>query len=505
MTRYHLPTDYDETSLPAGLGQGHELVTAPATTLTAVPLDTFDWRLYRAGLVLVEERGRGRRLVLLERGREPYSIATRTTPKMAADLPAGHLTARIRTRLGIRALIPMGAASIDRREGRIENAEGEMVARLRFETILPLDQSGKPVSTSTVLEVRGGTAAAKLGLTSGLTAVADHDLGALVATSGRTPGDYSSKFRVGLDPNQPAEESVRTILLVLLTTLEANVEGTVNDIDTEFLHDLRVACRRTRSALTQLKGVIPVDITAPFNTEFKWLGGLTGPMRDLDVFLLEMPAYRALLPPHASADLGPLGGLIKLSRARALTSVVRALRSSRFNRLVTGWRQTLEEIIPSSGRHASLPTRDLADKRITKAHRRILKLGDVLDHDPPAEALHHLRIETKKLRYLLEFFHSLYPALEVDARIKKLKGIQNILGGFNDMEVQRERLSNFAHALRADRDVNTPCILTVGRLAGTLEERQEEFRSAFHDAFIRFASASERAAFKDLFGGKESK
>ena len=505
MTRYHLPTDYDETSLPAGFGRGHELVTAPATTLTAIPLDTFDWRLHRAGLVLVEERGRGRRLVLLERDREPYSIATRTTPKMAADLPAGHLAARIRPRMGIRALIPMGAARIDRREGRIENANGEMVARLRFETVHPLDQNGNPLSATRMLEVRGGTAAAKLGLTSGLTAVAEHDLEALVAARGRTPGDYGSKFRVGLDPDQPAEAAVRTILLVLLTTLEANVDGTVKDIDTEFLHDLRVACRRTRSALTQLKGVFPAEITAPFNTEFKWIGDLTGPLRDLDVFLLEMPTYRALLPSHASTDLEPLEEVIKAARARALALVVRTLRSSRFNRLVTSWRQTLEEIIPSSGRHASRSTRDLADLRITKTYRRILKLGGDLDHDPPAETLHRLRIEAKKLRYLLEFFHSLYPAPEINARIKELKGIQDILGRFNDMEVQRKRLLAFAHELHTDSDVETRCILTLGRLAGTLEERQEEFRSAFHDAFTGFESASVRAAFKNLFGGKESK
>jgi len=505
MTRFHLPTDFDETSLPAGLGLNHELVIAPVTTLTAIPLDTFDWRLYRAGLVLVEERDRGRRLVLLERDREPYTIATQTSPKMAADLPGGHLTARIRPRMGLRALIPMGAARIDRREGRIENADGEMVARLRFETVHPLDRSGHPLSATRMLEIRGGTAAAKLGITSGLTAVAAHDLDALAAARGRVPGDYSSKLRVELDPDQPAEEAVRRILLVLLATLEANVDGTVNDIDTEFLHDLRVACRRTRSALTQLKGVLPGEITAPFNTEFKWLGDLTGPLRDLDVYLLEMPAYRATLPPHASADLEPLAELITSARARALTSVMRALRSARFKRLVKSWRQTLEEIVSSSGPHSSRSTIDLADKRITKAHRRIVKLCGGLDRVPPAETLHRLRINAKKLRYLLEFFHNLYPAHEIDARIKELKRIQDILGGFNDMEVQRERLSSFARELHADPEVETSCILTMGRLEGILEGRQEEFRSAFYDASARFESASVRAAFENLFGGKESK
>ncbi len=505
MSRYHLPPDFDETSLSAGLGRGHAVVVAPETTLTATPLDTFDWRLYRAGLVLVEELAAGRRLVLLERDREPYCIATRTTPRVAADLPAGHLADSIGPLMGIRSLIALGAARIDRREGRIDNADGEMLARLRFETVQPLDENGKPLPAFRTLEIRGGAAAAKLGCTNGLTAAAWHDLDALAAARGRAPGDYSSKFRVDLDPHQPAEEAVRAILLVLLTTLEANVDGTVKDIDPEFLHDLRVACRRTRSALTQLKRALDSEVTASFNSEFKRLGGLTGPLRDLDVFLLEMPAYRANLPSHASADLEPLEALIRTARTRALASVSSALRAPRFKRLVASWRETLEDALPSSGPQASRSALDFANKRITRAHRRILEHGRGLDDDPPAEALHRLRIDAKKLRYLLEFFHSLYPATEIDTRIKELKGIQDILGGFNDMEVQRDRLSAFARELRADPGVSTSCILTLGRLAGTLEERQEEFRSALHDAFTRFESAPVKAAFRHLFGRKESK
>lgn len=505
MSRYCLPADFDETNLPAGLGQGHALAIEPETTLVATALETFDWRLYRAGCALVEERGPGRRLVLLERDREPYAIATRTTPKVAAELPAGHLADSLRPVMGIRSLIPMGAARIDRRDGRIENAAGEMLARIRFETVHPLDQSGNPLSAFRTLEIRGGAAAAKLGLNSGLTAAAEHDLDALAAARGRAPGDYSSKFRVDLDPDQPADEAVRAILLVLLTTLEANVDGIVKDIDIEFLHDLRVSCRRTRSALTQLRGALGAEIAAPFNAEFKWLGGLTGPLRDLDVFLLEMPAYRTYLPPHANADLEPLEDLIRSARARALTSVARALRSARFTRLVRSWRNTLENTFPSSGPHATRSVLDLANQRMTKAHRKILKLGRSRDHDPPAETLHRLRIDAKKLRYLLEFFHSLYPATEINTRIKELKRIQDILGGFNDMEAQRERLSAFARELHADPDVPTSCFLTLGRLAEALEERQEEFRSAFHDAFCRFDSASARAAFKSLFRGEESK
>ena len=94
---------------------------------------------------------------------------------------------------------------------------------------------------------------------------------------------------------------------------------------------------------------------------------------------------------------------------------------------------------------------------------------------------------------------------DINARIKELKRLQNILGGVNDMEVQRNRLSDFTRELQADSAVGTSCILTLGRLAASLEERQEELRSAFHDAFKEFSSNPVQAAFSRLLSVKPPK
>ena len=55
----------------------------------------------------------------------------------------------------------------------------------------------------------------------------------------------------------PAGRAVATVLSALMDTMEANVSGTVRDIDTEFLHDLRIAVRRTRSTLKLAGDVLP--------------------------------------------------------------------------------------------------------------------------------------------------------------------------------------------------------------------------------------------------------
>jgi len=505
MSRYYLPPDFDLPALAAKLVSNQRLVFGNRQSLTTTYLDTFDWRLWRAGFVLAEEQNGGHRLVLLERDREPHVVTVGERPRLADDLPAGHLGHTIGPILGIRALVPLGIARVSRRDGRLENTDGEMLAPIRIEEVESLDREGRASAPPFVtLEIRGCSSEALPGFIDGLAAATRHDIETAAAAHGRVPGDYGTSLRFSLEPGQSAEEALRTIFLELLTTLEANVEGTIDDVDSEFLHDLRVACRRTRSALTQLKGVLATEAVASFSAGFKWFGGVTGPLRDLDVFLLAIPAYRAVLPEHLVPDLGPLEELIVFERASAHKNLVRALRSRRFVELVAGWREVLETANPEPTPAGGEPVSDLAARRISKAVRRILKRGAGLGLDPPATALHRLRIDAKKLRYLLEFFGSLYPAPRVNERIKELKQLQDILGGLNDMQVQRERLTDFASRLHADPRIDTSCILTLGRIAGTLETRQEEFRSAFHDAFARFSAPPVRRAFNKLVGRKES-
>jgi len=499
MKRYQLPTEIDETALREKLDRNHRLVVGKKRRLTVTYLDTFDWRLHRAGFVLVAEHNRGQRLVLFERGRVPYSIEARTTPTFAEDLPAGHLTESISSSLGVRALVPVGVGRVERWDGRVEDGDGDIHALVRFDELEILDDSDRPVG-STICTLRVSEPGPIEGMLSscGATPAEDHDLAPAAEAQGRTPDDYSSKLKISLDRRQNSVSALRTILLDLVSTMELNAAGTIDDIDTDFVHDLRVACRRTRSALSQLKGVLTADLVAPFKTEFKWLGDVTGPLRDLDVFLLELPAYRSMLPGHARPDLTHLEELIRSKRTPAHRAVVRALRSVRFRRLINGWRETLEEARSSVSHAASRSTGDLAARRVSKAHRRILKRGRALGDHPPAADLHRLRIDAKKLRYLLEFFRSLYPPREIGARIKELKKLQDILGGFNDMQFQRERLAEFADTLNAAPSVATGCIRTLGRLDGYLEERQENFRHAFHDAFVDFSSHSVTAAYRRL-------
>ena len=123
---------------------------------------------------------------------------------------------------------------------------------------------------------------------------------------GEVPGGYSSKLGLQLDPDMRADQATKVILHRLLDIMLQNEAGTRTGTDTEFLHDFRVAIRRTRSALTQIKAVFPKRVVDRYKTEFAWLGQITSPSRDLDVYLLSFDEYRDSLPADMQADIEPL-------------------------------------------------------------------------------------------------------------------------------------------------------------------------------------------------------
>jgi len=210
--------------------------------------------------------------------------------------------------------------------------------------------------------------------------------------------------------------AVRQILVHLLDTLRGNVDGVIEDLDPEPLHDLRVATRRTRSALSTIKSVLPDSFDADFAPGFKWLGNVTGPCRDLDVHLIEMEGFQRQLE-LSDGSLDPLRQLLEELRRDEHLRVCESLDSERFRNLIEEWDEALHsetETEPEPS-HARRPVIDLAGRKIHKAYRRFVRRGAKLADDAPEKAFHRLRIDAKKLRYLLEFFSDLYPEIWSEA------------------------------------------------------------------------------------------
>ncbi|NOR79660.1 MAG: CHAD domain-containing protein, partial [Methyloprofundus sp.] len=118
-----------------------------------------------------------------------------------------------------------------------------------------------------------------------------------------------------------------------------------------------------------------------------------------------------------------------------------------------------------------------------------------------AEALHDLRKTCKKLRYLMEFFQSLYPATEFKTVLKALKGFQSVLGDFQDYEIQEENLKQFSEEMM-DEGVASNTFLAMGVLVQHLDSMRRAARDDFSEQFDLFKQTKNQQTFKRLFAHK---
>jgi CHAD domain-containing protein len=174
-------------------------------------------------------------------------------------------------------------------------------------------------------------------------------------------------------------------------------------------------------ALSQIKDVFPAQDVARFRQDFAALGEVSNELRDLDVYLLSEQVYRDMLPPAIQDDITPLFDYLRLRRPQALRRVIDYLDSSAYLHLLEEWEAFLNEplSLSSAEPNSSRPAIELARERIYKRYRNIIKDGNLLLHHPDDALMHPLRIQCKKLRYLMEFFASLFPPKQIGERSAK--------------------------------------------------------------------------------------
>jgi CHAD domain-containing protein len=482
-------------------------------------LDTFDWRLNRSGLVLEYVRGkRGGRLVLsrddLPLAEQPVTGWRPRRPRLAEDLPAGPVRDQILKLVSPRALLPVARAAGTVSVTRLLNADGKTVARLIVDRSTASQGDVNPQTVElpprlAIAEVRGypGQARRAARLLAGVPGVSEASqstFAAVMHALGRHPGDYSNSVDAEITAQMPASVAVATLLLRLLDTLELNVDGVLRDIDTEFLHDLRVAVRRTRSAIKLLGSVLPDGLAGQYAAEFKRLGDLTTPTRDLDVHLLGFDAMADRLVGASAADLEPFRAYLLRRRAREVRRLAAGLRSARFRTMTDHWRKALVEVRDADGprRRRRQPTAaELAIGTTGRAFRKIVAHGSAITPDSPPESLHDLRKRAKELRYLLEFFAPLHDPVAYKKVVGDLKQLQDCLGEFQDSQVQREEIHALADAMLAERAAPAATLLAMGEIVANLAISQAEAREDFAMRFARFAGPAGQQRVRTLLTG----
>jgi CHAD domain-containing protein len=465
-------------------------------------LDTFDWLVHREGGTLSAIDGPSGVLLAWRRpgSRLRHRLLVPTIPAFVEELPASPMRDELAGVVGVRRMLPVARLEVRQTALRVEDDRGKTVARLILEHGTVEGAEGKSArrrlpATVRLIPLRGYREVARrvarfLESDLRMRPAEPGRLTRALAVVGRTPGDRGSRPRPRLDPGERSDRSMKRVLRALFDILQSNVDGVRNDVDSEFLHDFRVAVRRTRSALGQIKRVFPAPVVDRFRGEFGWLGKTTNLLRDLDVHLLGMPDYRAMLPAEEREALDPFEDLLRRRRGVEHERLVGDLDSERYATLVREWDRFLEQS-PDENREATpdnaeRPILDVAAERVRRAHRKVLARGRAIDDDSPAGALHALRIDCKKLRYLLEFFAEIFSADDVTVLVKALKQLQDNLGRFNDLEVQATTVRQYAQELAAEGKLEGATVQALIDLLAALESARREERERFAECFGRF-------------------
>jgi CHAD domain-containing protein len=463
-------------------------------------LDTFDGRLYGAGLRLELRECDGLELVLTGAGSAGAHLAVASVPRFPEDLPPGPFRSRLVAVADVRALLPILRVTATRTAGVRHNRAGKIVAGVTLYEHVRSDGHDIVPWTIEVDELTGyakhATKARDALAQIGLSRLDGDTLTIAAAASGVHLAHASRPADVPLDPMMPAMVGFRAVLAELADTIVANWPGTVERLDPEFLHDMRVAVRRTRTVLAEGKKVLPPTIVERAEERFGWLGSATGPVRDLDVHLIDWTTDTNSLARDVVAALEPVRLMLEQQSESAHHALARALESADATELMTTagrwWREPALDDHP--GVHGDRPLGRVVTKRIARAHANLVKRGRLIHPDTPPEQIHDLRKDAKKLRYLLECFGGLLHDAPRKAFVRRLKAFQDNLGEHHDAAIHVAALRTISRELHSGRG-SPETMLAIGQLIAQIDRRRVATRLEFAE---HFAAYDTKATQRDL-------
>ncbi|MDO9377796.1 MAG: CYTH and CHAD domain-containing protein [Nocardioidaceae bacterium] len=460
---------------------GAVLDVGPTVTRSLVTayLDTADLALARHGVSL------RRRLGGDDDGwhlKVPVATDTRTElqrpPGRSRRVPAA--MARLVTGLTAGApLVPVADLRTTRTTMHLLGADGVVLAVVCDDTVVVDLPGDEPPEGWRELEVE---------LVDGDLAVLD-EVEATLARAGVARSTASSKIRraLGLDGDPAGPTSGlrrRSAGAHLHTYLSEHRDALVaadlaHRVAGASVHDLRVASRRLRAALTVYRPLLEDSRARHLQAELRWIGQELSDLRDVEVSRASVAD--ALDSEADDLATGPARGLARehldLAEERARRRARLALDSTRYTALLAGLAALLDEP-PWTGR-ASRRARDELPRLCRKPRRRLrravrdaegLPLGT--EHEA---ALHHVRKSAKRLRYALEVLVAAEPGVRRVAR--RCRTLQTVLGDHLDARRAARWLRHLGHAGGTD----------AAFVLGRLHARHEVDATAYEPGYRRAA------------------
>ncbi len=289
--------------------------------------------------------------------------------------------------------------------------------------------------------------------------------------------------------------------------------GTLDAAGSEAVHQMRVAVRRARSAISIFRPAVEPGVLNAINDQLRALGRRLGPSRDWDVFTDEtMPVIRAAMGDDQRVERLATAAARRRREHRAELATYLASAAFRRFGIELAWfaaagvptTGVLAADVPRIGAPsigarvadalaagalaagvadvpAEVPPASLAEFSATVLQhrcRRLIASGKRME-DLDIPGLHGVRLRAKRARYAAEMFASVYHGKGVGRFIRRLSILQQRLGVLNDGAVATHLLEELGGA--GGRHA-----YAVGVVAGFLAARAGKIRPRIILAFEKF-------------------
>jgi CHAD domain-containing protein len=382
----------------------------------------------------------------------------------------------------------------------IEGSNGSAVGSATGQT-KPRRNRPKPAADDAGSDSRNGEAGGAPG-----------EAGGAPGEAGGAPGEAEGghgepeapRLIVGKSPGVVAEDHIaeagRKVMRFHLARMIEREPGVRSGKDIEDVHKMRVATRRQRAAWRVFGEAFRKKRTKAYRNGLRDIARRLGTVRDLDVQLEGVDAYRADLPVAEQRAIEPLLADWRQHRDDARVLLMRELDSPGYGRLIDDYLDFVRtEGAAVSPVSAASPhrVRDTAPSRIWASYEQVRAYEPVLRWaDTPT--LHELRIASKWLRYSLEFVQETLGD-ESAPLIQKVTNLQDHLGLMNDADVSGSMARTFLveHA----GQLSTLESAAIGRFLVNREREVARLRRTIGAPWRAVAGASFRRSLGRVVAG----
>ena len=452
---------------------GTTVRSAPPERNDTTYYDTDDLRLARWGASLRHRPGEGWTVKLPAERNAPFLVRPEIVFSGNGDLPPGAAVELVRGFVRGEALHVRVRMTTIRRRTELHDSGGRLIGGVVDDAVSVLDD-GRPPASFRELEVEIGDE---------MTPTLLDALVERLRQAGAGAPDQTAKYIRALGSHAPlapevpipdlsgdaaAGEVVRRAIALSVIRLVLHDPVVRLDVDSEGVHQARVATRRLRSDLRTFRQLVDPDFASTVRDELGWLAAILGEVRDGDVLLERLRGRIDALPASDQAGGAAVLATLEQERNDAHGRLLETLRSSRYLEL-------LELLVaaanaPALAAEADAPAADVVPRLVRRPWHKLAKRVKAVAESPSDEELHEIRIRTKRVRYAAE---AATPIVGKPARsfARAAAALQEALGDVNDAVVAARWLDDWRARSNAPRDIAAAEALAASERASAVQLR----------------------------------